>query len=73
MLEEVLKGRDKMEKVNPLEEVLVLSEAAALVNRTEGCLRAAIKNNRLKEGRDYIKSGRIILVLKEAAIREWGK
>jgi hypothetical protein len=44
-----------------------------LVNRTEGCLRAAIKNNRLKEGRDYIKSGRIILVLKEAAIREWGK
>ena len=58
---------------NPLTEVLVLSEAAALVNRTEGCLRAAIKNNRLKEGRDYIKSGRIILVLKEAAIREWGR
>ena len=58
---------------NPLTEVLVLSEAAALVNRTEGCLRAAIKNNRLNDGRDYIKSGRIIIVLKSAVEREWGR
>lgn len=58
---------------NPLEEVLVLSEAATLVNRTEGCLRHYIKVGRLKEGRDYVKSGRITLVLKSAVMREVGR
>ena len=62
-----------MERVNPLEEVLVLSEAAALVGLTEAALRYYIRVGRFKEGVDYKKSGRITLVLKSAAIREAGR
>ena len=62
-----------MEKVNPLTEVMVLSEAAAFVGLSEGALRHYIKVGRLKEGQDYIKSGRITLVLKSAVMREAGR
>ena len=58
---------------NPLEEVLVLSVAAEMVGLSEGTLRHYIKVGRLKEGRDYVKSGRITLVLKSAVIREVGR
>ena len=61
-----------MEKVNPLEEVVCLSEAAALVGYTEGSLRNWIKVNRIKVG-EYKKSGRITLVLKSAVMREAGR
>ena len=61
-----------MEKVNPLEEVVCLSEAAVLVGYTEGTLRNWIKINRIKVG-EYKKSGRITLVLKSAVFREVGR
>ena len=61
-----------MEKVNPLEEVVCLSEAAALIGYSEGSLRNWIKINRIKVG-EYKKSGRITLVLKSAVIREAGR
>ena len=57
---------------NPLEEVVCLSEAAALAGYTEGTLRNWIKINRLKAG-EYKKSGRITLVLKSAVMREVGR
>ena len=58
---------------NPLTEVLVLSEAAALVGLTEAALRYYIRVGRFKEGVDYKRSGRIIIVLKSAVEREWGR
>ena len=57
---------------NVLDEVMVLNEAAQYIGVTEGALRNGIRNGRLKDGIDYKRSGRIIIVLKSAVIREWG-
>ena len=57
---------------NILENVMTMQDAAQYIGITEGSIRNAIRNNRLKEGIDYKRSGRIIIVLKSAVIREWG-
>ena len=57
---------------NVLDEVMTMQESAQYIGITEGAVRNAIRNNRLKDGIDYKRSGRIIIVLKSAVIREWG-
>ena len=57
---------------NILENVMTMQDAAQYIGITEGSIRNAIRNNRLKEGIDYKRSGRIIIVLKSAVEREWG-
>ena len=57
---------------NILENVMTMQDAAQYIGITEGSIRNAIRNNRLKDGIDYKRSGRIIIVLKSAIIREWG-
>ena len=57
---------------NVLDDVMVLNEAAQYIGISEGSIRNAIRNNRLKDGIDYKRSGRIIIVLKSSIIREWG-
>ena len=49
-----------------------MQESAQYIGVTEGSIRTAIKSSRLKEGIDYKRSGRIIIVLKSAVEREWG-
>ena len=58
---------------NILDEVMTMQESAQYIGITEGAVRNAIPNNRLKEGIDYKPSGRIIIVLKSAVEREWGR
>ena len=58
---------------NILDEVMTMQESAQYIGITDGAVRNAIRNNRLKEGIDYKRSGRIIIVLKSAIIREWGR
>ena len=58
---------------NVLDEVMTMQESAQYIGITEGAVRNAIRNNRLKEGIDYKRSGRIRIVLKSAVIREWGR
>ena len=58
---------------NILDEVMTMQESAQYIGITEGAVRNAIRNNRLKEGIDYKRSGRIIIVLKSAVEREWGR
>ena len=58
---------------NVLDDVMVLNEAAQYIGISEGSIRNAIRNNRLKDGIDYKRSGRIIIVLKSAVEREWGR
>ena len=58
---------------NILENVMTMQDAAQYIGITEGSIRNAIRNNRLKEGIDYKRSGRIIIVLKSAVEREWGR
>lgn len=58
---------------NILDEVMTMQESAQYIGITEGSIRNAIRNNRLKEGIDYKRSGRIIIVLKSSIEREWGR
>ena len=58
---------------NILENVMTMQDAAQYIGITEGSIRSAIRNGRLKDGIDYKRSGRIIIVLKSAVIREWGR
>ena len=58
---------------NILENVMTMQEAAQYIGITEGSIRNAIRNNRLKDGIDYKRSGRIIIVLKSSIEREWGR
>jgi hypothetical protein len=51
---------------------MTMQDAAQYIGISEGSIRNAIRNNRLKDGIDYKRSGRIIIVLKSAVIREWG-
>ena len=57
---------------NILENVMTMQDAAQYIGISEGSIRNAIRNNRLKDGIDYKRSGRIIIVLKSAVEREWG-
>ena len=57
---------------NILDEVMTMQESAQYIGVTEGSIRAAIKSSRLKDGIDYKRSGRIIIVLKSSIEREWG-
>jgi hypothetical protein len=58
---------------NILDEVMTMQDAAQYIGISEGSIRNAIRNNRLKDGIDYKRSGRIIIVLKSAVEREWGR
>ena len=58
---------------NVLDEVMTMQESAQYIGITEGSIRSAIRNGRLKDGIDYKRSGRIIIVLKSAVEREWGR
>ena len=58
---------------NILENVMTMQDAAQYIGISEGSIRNAIRNNRLKDGIDYKRSGRIIIVLKSAVEREWGR
>jgi hypothetical protein len=58
---------------NILDEVMTMQDAAQYIGITEGSIRNAIRNNRLKDGIDYKRSGRIIIVLKSSVEREWGR
>ena len=58
---------------NILDEVMTMQESAQYIGITEGAVRNAIRNNRLKEGIDYKRAGRIIIVLKSSIEREWGR
>ena len=62
-----------MEKVNPLEEVYTMQEIAQLYGLSEGTLRYNIRTNKFQENKDFRRSGRIILILKSAMEREYGK
>ena len=62
-----------MERVNPLEEVYTMQEIAQLYNLSEGTLRYNIRTNKFQENKDFRRSGRIILILKSAMEREYGK
>ena len=57
---------------NILDEVMTMQESAQYIGITEGSIRRAIRNGRLKDGIDYKRSGRIIIVLKSSIEREWG-
>ena len=56
-----------------INEIMVLKEAAEMLGIVEGTIRAGIKNGKLKEGVEYRKAGKIVLVLRSAVEREWGK
>ena len=58
---------------NILENVMTMQDAAQYIGITEGSIRSAIRNNRLTDGIDYKRSGRIIIVLKSSIEREWGR
>ena len=58
---------------NILDEVMTMQDAAQYIGITEGSIRSAIRNGRLKDGIDYKRSGRIIIVLKSSIEREWGR
>ena len=58
---------------NILENVMTMQDAAQYIGISEGSIRNAIRNNRLKDGIDYKRSGRIIIVLKSSIEREWGR
>lgn len=56
-----------------LNEVFTFSEAARLWGIDSSTLRKAVENGRLKEGVDYRKSGGVLMVTKEAMLREYGE
>ena len=58
---------------NILDEVMTMQESAQYIGITEGAVRNAIRNNRLKEGIDYKRSGRIKIVIKSSIERERGR
>ena len=55
-----------------LNEVMTVTEAAQNMGIAEGTIRDAIRRNRLVQGIDYRKAGRITLVSRKAIERIWG-
>lgn len=60
-------------KENELYKVLTFSEASAKWNLNESTLRKAVNTDRLIEGEDYRKSGKVWLIRKETMEKLYGK
>lgn len=56
-----------------IDEVMTVSEAAALWGKSEGAIRAAIKAKKFIVGVDYRKAGGTTLITREAMERVYGK
>ncbi|WP_252217361.1 helix-turn-helix domain-containing protein [Clostridium sp. VAP41] len=61
-----------MSKINPLDEVMTFAEASEKWGLGESTLRSTIRTDRLVEGVDYKKSGKVWLITKEAMERVYG-
>lgn len=55
-----------------LNEIFTATEAAQLWGLSESAIRKAIFDKRLKEGVDYRKAGRVVLVTKQVIERLYG-
>lgn len=55
-----------------INEVMTVTEAAEIWDKSEGAIRAAIKAKKFILGVDYRKAGRITLITKEAMSRVYG-
>lgn len=64
---------DNMSKRNPLDEIMTFSEASEIWGLGESTLRSTIRTDKLKEGADYRKSGKVWLITKEAMVRVYGE
>lgn len=62
-----------MTKRNPLDEVMAFSEASETWGLGESTLRSTVRTNKLAEGVDYRKSGKVWLITKEAMQRVYGE
>ena len=61
-------------KVNfEVNNIMTVSEAAEIWNKSEGAIRAAIKAKKFISGVDYRKAGRITLITREAMERIYDK
>lgn len=58
---------------NILEEVMTFAEAAEKWGLGESTLRSTIKTDKIKEGIDYRKSGKVWIILKSTMFREYGE
>lgn len=58
---------------NILNEVLTFKEATEKWGLGESTLRSTVNTNKLKEGIDYRKSGKVWLITKAAMLREYGE
>lgn len=56
-----------------LNEVFTFSEAAKIWGIDGSTLRKAVESGRLKEGVDYKKSANVLMVTKEAMLRDYGE
>lgn len=56
-----------------INQVMTVNEAAEVWGKSEGTIRAAIKNKRFILGVDYRKAGRITLIDREAMERVYGE
>ncbi|WP_105176835.1 helix-turn-helix domain-containing protein [Clostridium cagae] len=61
-----------MTKIKPLDEVMTFAEASEKWGLGESTLRSTIRTDRLVEGVDYKKSGKVWLITKEAMERVYG-
>lgn len=62
-----------MAKRNPLDEVMAFSEASEIWGLGESTLRSTVRTDKLQEGIDYRKSGKVWLIAKDAMIRVYGE
>lgn len=62
-----------MDKANPLDEVMAFSEASEIWGLGESTLRSAVKTDRLVDGVDYRKSGKVWIITKAAMLRTYGE
>lgn len=62
-----------MEKVSPLDEVMAFSEASEIWGLGESTLRSTVRTDKLIEGVDYRKSGKVWLITKDAMERVYGE
>lgn len=62
-----------MAKRNPLDEVMAFSEASEIWGLGESTLRSTVRTDKLIEGVDHRKSGKVWLITKDAMIRVYGE
>lgn len=55
-----------MAKRNSLDEVMAFSEASEIWGLGESTLRSTVRTDKLQEGIDYRKSGKVWLITKDA-------